>query len=218
LSGPHGKEQPRLSHGLDPQAGWALVCICVWSLGAALARLFGIWAGIGGAAVTLGLLSLLLMRRMLLPLLRPSARLVAWGVAAGVAMLLVTYSAYPLVLRGPAFLTSGVAPLYAILNAAGPVWVSRALLPFIIVSEELVWRGVVLGALLAWLPPLPAIFLSAVLYTTGHAPLGSLYLTVVAVACGLYWSALRFATGSLIPSLICHLLWDLLVFVLRPLA
>jgi membrane protease YdiL (CAAX protease family) len=196
----------------------ALASVLIWSIGAAFTRVIGIWAGLGGAAIGLGIAALFFARRTLRPLLQPSPRLVAWGLAAGVVMLLVTYSFYPLALRGPALLTAGIAPFYALLNAAGPLWVTRLLLPFIIISEELVWRGVVLGALLDRLPPLVAVLLSAAAYAAGHAPIGSLYLTLAAMACGLFWSTLRFTTGSLIPSLICHLIWDLLVFVLWPLA
>jgi hypothetical protein len=55
-------------------------------------------------------------------------------------------------------------------------------------------------------------------YTLAVAPAGSALLLVITMPCGLYWSVLRAWTGSLAPVLVCHLVWDLFVFVLPPLA
>jgi hypothetical protein len=48
-------------------------------------------------------------------------------------------------------------------------------------------------------------------------PVGSPLLLLVALLCGLHWGALKAGTGSLVPVLVCHLLWDLVVFILLPL-
>jgi membrane protease YdiL (CAAX protease family) len=42
---------------------------------------------------------------------------------------------------------------------------------------------------------------------------GSLLLVVVAFLCGLYWSALRAISRSLVPSLCAHLAWDVALIV-----
>jgi membrane protease YdiL (CAAX protease family) len=54
-------------------------------------------------------------------------------------------------------------------------------------------------------------------YALAIAPLGSPVLMVVAFFCGLSWGTLRAATASLIPALVAHLLWDLLVLLWLPL-
>ena len=59
---------------------------------------------------------------------------------------------------------------------------------------------------------------SAFAYALAHAPAGSPLLTFIALACGLYWGGLREASRSLLPSLIAHLLWDIALLVLWPLA
>jgi membrane protease YdiL (CAAX protease family) len=46
---------------------------------------------------------------------------------------------------------------------------------------------------------------------------GSPLLPVIALACGLFWGLLRATTRSLVPALICHMLWDVIVFTLVPL-
>lgn len=201
----------------------ALALVLLWGIGAAMTHVVGIWFGVGGTALGLGLAAFLFARATLIPRLRPSGRLIAWGLAAAAGMIVVTYGLYPLALRGPAFLTAGVPSLYVIFRAAEPFWVTRAVLPFIILSEELVWRGVVLEAMLRRWPssritPAAVVLLSGVVYAAAHAPAGSPTLTVVALACGVYWSALRVLTGSLVPPLVSHLVWDLMVLALRPLS
>jgi membrane protease YdiL (CAAX protease family) len=64
------------------------------------------------------------------------------------------------------------------------------------------WRGVTLAALA---------------YALAHAPVGSPLLVAVALLCGIAWGTLRVASGSLVPSLLAHLVWDVLVFLRLPL-
>ena len=60
-------------------------------------------------------------------------------------------------------------------------------------------------------------FLAAVAYALAHAALGSPLLVVVALLCGIAWGALRTASKSLIPPLVAHLVWDVLVLLWLPL-
>ena len=87
----------------------------------------------------------------------------------------------------------------------------------VILGEELVWRGVVQAALVRRLGPWRGVTLAAVAYALAHAPLGSPVLVVVAFLCGLAWGALRATTSSLVPTLVAHLVWDLLVLLWLPL-
>jgi membrane protease YdiL (CAAX protease family) len=187
-------------------------------VGAGLVPTLGIWAGIGAAAIGLGIAALWFAGSALRPLLRPTAWHLLWGVAAGLLMLAVTYSVFPWLSAAFPAVRPQTEALYALLRVGQPLWVTRILLPVIIFSEELVWRGVVFAALRRRAAVVPAVLLSALLYALGHAPVGSLLLAVVALACGLFWSGLRAGSGSLLPALISHLMWDLCVFVVRPLA
>jgi uncharacterized protein len=61
------------------------------------------------------------------------------------------------------------------------------------------------------------VVLAALAYALAHAPLGSPLLVAVALLCGLTWGALRATTASLLPPLLAHLLWDVLVLLCVPL-
>lgn len=90
-------------------------------------------------------------------------------------------------------------------------------------SEELMFRGVLLGALLArGMAPLPAVLASSVLFGAVHALNGavtgawveSAVQAVAASMSGVLFAAIRVRTGSLWPGIVLHALWDCAVFLL----
>lgn len=194
----------------------AFTSTAVWLLAAASSGPLGIWAALGGAATALGLAVLALDRSASVALLRPSPRLILQGAAAGGLMAVVTYLLYPLLARGLPFITTDTAELYAAFRAPSLVVSSLALIP-VVVGEELVWRGVVQASLVQRVGVLGGVALAAAVYALVHVPLGSVVLVTVAFACGLGWGALRVLTASLVPTLVAHLLWNLLVLVWLPL-
>jgi len=195
----------------------ACVLALAWLAGAALAGHYGIWLSLGSVAVFCGTLLLAFDARRLLPLLRPTAAWVALGAGVGVAMVLATRALYPVAVALMPSVAAQTARLYAAFHALSRPAAMAALVP-VVVGEELVWRGAVYGALVRrWGTPL-AIGLGTLVYAAAHAPVGSPLLVLIAAACGLVWSLLRAATRSLVPTLICHVVWDAAVLIIWPLA
>lgn len=194
----------------------ALGCFLVWTGGAIVARWIGMWAGIGGAAILLAGGVLIRNREATLRRLRPQPALIAAGVLLGLIMVGATYLLYPLAGRLVGSIPTQTASLYATFGGVKGL-VRLILLPVIVISEELVWRGAVQDGLERRLGRGPAVVAGAALYSLAHLPAGGL-LALIALACGLYWNAIRAASGSLLPGLIAHLLWDVVLLVLWPLA
>jgi membrane protease YdiL (CAAX protease family) len=193
----------------------ALACAIVWLAAASSAGLLGTWLAVGGAAIGLGSAVFVLdasARRSL----RPSARLAIVGAGAGGLMAAATYLIYPALARLSPFIAIDTARLYVSFRALPPVIASFAILP-VIVGEELVWRGAVQTDLVGRLGQWRGVTLAALVYALAHAPLGSPLLVAVALLCGMAWGTLRAASGSLVPGLLAHLVWDVLVFLWRPL-
>ena len=188
----------------------------VWFAAAASAGRLGIWLAIGGAAVGLGGAVLILDHAAARRSLQPSARLALAGAGAGGLMAAATYLFYPALAHRSPFIATGAARLYTSFRALPPVIASLALLP-VIIGEELVWRGVVQTELVRRLGPWRGVTLAALAYALAHAPVGSPLLVAVALLCGMAWGTLRAASGSLVPSLMAHLVWDVLVFLWLPL-
>jgi membrane protease YdiL (CAAX protease family) len=197
-------------------AALALASVVVWLAAAASTGPLGIWVTIGGTAAALGLAVLLFDRPASTALLRPSPRLVLLGAAAGAVMAVATHLLYPPLARVLPFIATDTTQLYAAFRAPSLVVASVALVP-VIVGEELVWRGVVQASLVQRLGASGGVALAAVVYALVHAPLGSPVLIAVAFFCGLAWGTLRATTASLVPTLVAHLLWDVLVLLWLPL-
>lgn len=196
-------------------ASLALASVVVWLAAAALAGPLGILPAVGGAAVALGVAVLLFDRPAATALLRPSPRLVLLGAGAGGLMAAGTYLLYPVLARLVPFVAADAARLYGAFRAPSPLLASMAIVP-VIVGEELVWRGVVQASLVRRLGVWRGVTMAAVVYALVHAPLGSSVLAAVAFSCGLAWGTLRATTASLVPGLVAHLLWDVLVLLWLP--
>lgn len=193
-----------------------VVCVVSWLAAAASSGPLGVWLAVGGVAVALGVAVLVLDGAAARGILRPSPRLVLIGAAAGGSMAAGTHLLYPGFARLLPFIAADTVRLYASFRATPPIIASLALLP-VILGEELVWRGVVQTALVRRLGPWRGVIVGALSYALAHAPLGSPVLVVVALLCGMAWGTLRAASGSLVPTLVAHLVWDLLVLLWLPL-
>jgi uncharacterized protein len=194
----------------------AIVSSAVWLGAAASARALGIWGALGSTAIALGLAVLLLGRPASTELLRPSPRLILLGAAVGGLLAVATYALYPTMARLAPSIPADTARLYEAFRAPSPLVASLALGP-VVLGEELVWRGAIQGALSLRFGPERGATLAAVVYALVHLPLGSAVLVAVALTCGLVWGHLRVRTASLVPPLVAHLVWDLLVLLWLPL-
>ena len=207
-------DAPGAGTGLSRSAWLALGSIVVWLL--ANAGTVDIWLANGGAALVLGIAALLVERRASTALLKPNATLVLLGVGIGALMVAATYELYPLVSHRWPFVGPDMARLYAAFRAPSTGVATAALVP-VVVGEELVWRGVVQEVFVRRLQVARGVTVAALVYALAQAPLGSPSLVVAAFSCGLVWGALREATGSLVPTLVAHLLWDFVVLLWMPL-
>jgi hypothetical protein len=190
----------------------AVAALLCWN-GAFLAvPTLGIWLSVGSAAVVLLAVSawhgapwadLLKLRR----------------VGLGLAGALVTTLACEL-LAGPVLaavppLAEQANGLYALFGKPEP-WQAWGALPFIVVSEELIFRGALLEGFRGR-PMWQAWGLCTGLYAASHLCSQSWALVGLALLFGGFWTALRIKSKNLWPGLLAHLLWDLAILVIWPL-
>jgi membrane protease YdiL (CAAX protease family) len=199
-----------------PRPSLALAFGVLWPAAALAARSLGIWASLGSLAAALGAVALVVDPASTRALLRPTRGRVALGIGVGAMMALATHLLYPMAVQQVPSLAVETAQLYVAFRGP-PAWLIALGLVPVIAGEELVWRGVVQSALHGRVGRWSAAGLTAVAYAAAHAPTGSAVLTLAALGCGLVWSSLRARTGSLLPALLSHLLWDAIVLVWLPL-
>lgn len=197
-------------------AFWALAMIALWNGAFALLPRWGIWTCVGSAAAVLVVATGFGIALPWRALLVPRASVVGLGIAAAAALSFASEVVYPMLASVWPALGTQAHQLYALFGrpTAVQAWV---LLPAIAASEELIFRGG-LVQLLARERPWVAGAISVLVYTVAHLESGSWALVGLAAFCGSLWTLLRLRSGSLWPGLLCHVLWDLLVLVIRPLA
>lgn len=146
---------------------------------------------------------------------RPTMPAALWGLAAGGALVGATYALYPSARALVPGLEEEVRGLYQ--GALGTPRLVLATVAFVVVAEEAIWRGALLGALRADHGNATAVLLAAAIYATAQAGAGSVALVVAAFGLGVCWGALALFTRGLFAPLVAHLIWTPTVLVFLPL-
>jgi hypothetical protein len=151
-----------------------------------------------------------------------SLRNISIGILAAMALYGIFWLGHEILILAGAY--TGMLPRRAEnLNA---IYASRAELPQYIIAillffpigfgEEIYWRGFIQRFFQMRWGKGTAFLLTVILYTGMHLSTGNPVLILAALICGVYWSGLYWYTGSLVPVLISHMLWDPFIFVIAP--
>jgi membrane protease YdiL (CAAX protease family) len=208
--------RPRPPSGNAPQHRWLPFAVALaWFVSASASARLGLWPTLGGTAIALGILGLALEGASLRSLLTLRPRPLLAGLLVGVGMTLLTYPLYRLLPLLAPEMARDTVRLYVRL---GPLSLSSLVLVPAVVGEEIVWRGVVQGALVRRFGTPTAILLGAVVYAVAQSPVGSPVLVLAALVCALAWGTLAARTNTLIAPIVAHLLWSEVVLLFVPLA
>lgn len=195
-------------------AALALAATAV-GLSVALARAVpNVWYRMAAAALVLSTLALARVNVGWRELYRPALRHLGYGVLAAAALYAAGATVARLLATSPA-LAAQMATLYG-WKSAVPSGLGAALVAFIVLGEEIVWRNAVTLPLAARLGPWKGVLTAAAAFAAAHAPLGVPILLLAALGAGAFWSALVIKTRSAVPALVCHLVWDLTVLFWLP--
>jgi membrane protease YdiL (CAAX protease family) len=99
-----------------------------------------------------------------------------------------------------------------------PLAVIGLLLVFVMgPAEEIYWHGFIQRSFSHRFGAAAGVLLTTAVYAVVHVVAFNFMLFVAAAICGLFWGVLYQREQSLIPVIISHSLWDLIIFVLFPL-
>jgi len=144
-------------------------------------------------------------------------RMIVYGVVSGLLLYGFFYFGFQ-VIKSTSSLAQGVSSVYG-LRLSKPAYVIASLLCFPIApGEEIYWRGLVQRRLTERIGPRVGVVMAAAAYALVHLPTLNPTLILTAFIGGLVWGELYQLTDSLIPGIISHALWDVLIFVILPLA
>lgn len=85
-------------------------------------------------------------------------------------------------------------------------------------AEEIYWHGFVQRLLSQRHGPWKGLFLTTAVYSLVHIFAWNFILLVAAAVCGFFWGWLYQREQSVIPVMLSHSIWDVLIFVLFPLS
>lgn len=143
-------------------------------------------------------------------------RNLVWGVLSAAVLYFVFWVGNEVARLLFAFTPVRVGSIYSNKAMAAP-WVIAILLAVVIgPGEEIYWRAFVQRYFVARWGVLAGILLAAVVYALVHIWAFNLILLVAALVSGIFWGWLYQRTGSIVPGIVSHALWDVAIFILFP--
>ena len=194
------------------------LCTAAFCVAMGLGEVVNVWLGTALAGGFSILLIRLLSRVKATERWAASWRSAVLGVAVGVAMAGATWLLYPISIELVPSIAVEVPKLYALLRQPPGTVSTFPVLVLVVTAEELVWRGLAIDVFSRYANQSGAVLLAALLYTLPQIAFRSPLLVFVAFLCGVVWGVLRARTDGLTASLLAHLIWDILVLVLFPVA
>ena len=116
------------------------------------------------------------------------------------------------------FAPAEIASVYRTKSQLDAVLIGLLLLFLMGPAEEIYWRGFVQRRLAERYGPKAGFLWAAGAYTLIHVTSWNFMLLLASGVCGLFWGFLYLREQNLIPVIISHSLWDVMIFVLFPMA
>lgn len=143
-------------------------------------------------------------------------RYVLVGVLSAILLYVIFYVGNLVSIHIFPFAGSQVDSIYLTRSDAGLVVIGLMLLFWIGPFEEVFWRGFVQRRLCERFGNWRGYLLACSVYTLVHIFSLNLMLIAAAGVCGIFWGWIFRRYKSVWPGLICHALWDVLIFVIIP--
>ncbi len=151
------------------------------------------------------------------PSFHVTARMVIIGLVSAGLLYGLFYSGFQIT-KAYAIFKEGVARVYDLRSNASPFLIGLVLVFPIAPAEEIYWRGLIQRRLAERLGVGPGLMLASTAYALVHLPTLNPPLVLTALIGGLVWGYLYKTSGSLVPGIISHIIFDLLIFLIAPIA
>jgi len=180
-----------------------------------LIRPFDFWATLASATFILMIIAVIVSRKKLA--LHASISLILYGIVTAVLLYGLFYFGFEATKSNPIF-SQGISQVYG-LRSNESHWLIAGLLIFPIgPGEELYWRGLIQRTFAEKKGSNIGLIIASLAYALVHLPTLNPPLILTALIGGLAWGSLYKYTNSLVPGIVSHVLWDVMIFVLFPFA
>ncbi len=144
-------------------------------------------------------------------------RTVIIGLVTAGLLYALFYSGFELT-KAYAIFKEGVSRVYDLRSNAPSVLIGLVLVFPIAPAEEIYWRGLIQRRLAERLGVRPGLILASTAYALVHLPTLNPPLVLTALIGGLVWGYVYKTSASLVPGIISHIIFDLLIFLIAPIA
>ena len=178
--------------------------------------LINFWVGMALFSGSLALISLVLTRNKIAEIFEFKRSYIWIGIISAAILYLIFFIGDMVVNSVFDFAKVEIEGIYSTKSQASTIKIGLLLLFVIAPGEEIFWRGFVLRKYSEQWGKWRGLVLSVILYSLVHIWSLNLMLIAAAMVSGIFWSLIYLKYNSIIPGIISHAVWDLLIFVLYP--
>jgi len=178
-----------------------------------LIRPFDFWAMLASATFILLIIAVLLSREKLR--LHASISLILYGIVTAVLLYGLFYFGFEATKSNPIF-SQGINQVYGLRSNEPRLLIAVLLIFPIGPGEELYWRGLIQRTFAEKYGSNFGLIIASLAYALVHLPTLNPPLIMTAFIGGLVWGSLYKFTNSLVPGIVSHVLWDLMIFIILP--
>lgn len=144
-------------------------------------------------------------------------RMILIGVLTGLLLYAFFYSGFQVTKSIPIF-SEGVGKVYDLRSSTSSILIGLVLVFPIAPGDEVYWRGLIQRRFMEKIGAREGLLLAACAYALVHLPTLNPPLILTAFIGGLVWGNIYRLTTRLVPVVISHIIFDLLIFVIAPLS
>lgn len=176
---------------------------------------FNFWVGISVSALILMVLAIVL-KRDILKQFQWNWQTIGLGLLAAVVLWVVFYFGefFSSLLFG--FAREQVDGIYAMKENQNKLWIALGLFFIMGPAEEIFWRGYVQQKFIDKYGEWKGLIFATLIYALVHIWSFNFMLVMSALVCGVFWGVMYRYNKNLVPLIISHAVWDVMVFILLP--
>ncbi len=176
---------------------------------------FNFWIGISVSALILMVLAIVL-KRDILKQFQWNWQSIGIGLLAAVVLWVVFYFGefFSSLLFG--FAREQVDGIYAMKENQNKLWIALGLFFIMGPAEEIFWRGYVQQKFIDKYGEWKGLIFATLIYALVHIWSFNFMLVMSALVCGVFWGVMYRYNKNLVPLIISHAVWDVMVFILLP--
>jgi uncharacterized protein len=174
------------------------------------------WAGIATSTSLLIILALYLDRKELSSVYNFKTKHILIGIISAAILYIVFYTGNLVSTSIFSFAQSQISNIYTNKEQSSQFLIGILLFFLIGPAEEIFWRGFVQKNFSDKYGGMKGFMITTFIYAAVHIWSFNFILVMAALICGLFWGYMFYRYKSIVPVIISHSIWDVVIFIILP--